>query len=71
MVAISSFCVMQLSQIFHFSLGIWYSHILRGGGGGGLSQPPMISKTVDSTNFSFSRLLGLSVSVKKLVELMT
>ena len=41
-----------------------------GGGGGGLSQPPMISKTVDSTNCNFPRLVGLSMGGKTLVDLM-
>ena len=39
-------------------------------GGWGVSRPPMISKTVDSTNFNFGRQLGLSMRGKKPVELM-
>ena len=41
----------------------------RKGGGGGLSQPPMISKTVDSTNFNSGRPLEVSMRGRKLVEL--
>ena len=40
---------------------IWYPQLLR---------PCMISKMVDSTNFNFGRLLGLSMTGKNLVELM-
>ena len=49
---------------------VLYPHLLRkgGGGGGGWSRPPMISKTVDSTNFNFGRPLGLSMRSKQLVE---
>ena len=39
-------------------------------GGGGLVDPPVISKTVNSTNFNFGRPLGLSMRGKKPVELM-
>ena len=40
---------------------------MKGGGGeGGFeSTPPMISKTVDSTNFNFGRPLGLSMKGRK------
>ena len=41
-----------------------------GKGGGGLSQPPMISKTVDSTNFNSGRPLELSMRGRKPIELM-
>ena len=37
---------------------------------GGEPTPPMISKTVDPTNFNFGRTLGLSMRGKKRVELM-
>ena len=35
-----------------------------------MSRAPIISKTVDSTNFNFGRALELSMRGKKLVELM-
>ena len=37
----------------------------KGGGGRGLSRPPMILKMVDSTTFTFGRPLGLSMRGKK------
>ena len=36
--------------------GIWYPHLLRRGGGG-LANPPIISKNVDSITFNFGRQL--------------
>ena len=51
---------------------VFGTHTFYGRGGGGVEPnlPPMISKTVDSTNFNFGRALGLSMRGKKPVELM-
>ena len=51
---------------------VFGTHTFYEGGGGGVLEPtlrPMISKTVDSTNFKFGRPLGLSMRGRKPVEL--
>ena len=49
---------------------VFGTHTFYEGGGGGLSRPPMISKTADSTNFNFGRPLELYMRGRKLVKLM-
>ena len=41
-----------------------YTKGVGGGGGGGQADVPMISKTVDFTNFNFGRHLGISMRDK-------
>ena len=59
----------QITESRHYTKVFDTHHFYEGGEG--FSRPlPMISQTVDSTNFNNGRPLGLSMRGKKLVELM-